>query len=274
MESWSSSNYHAGGGHSALSSMYGMAVDHVLEWEVVDGTGKLVRASPTENSDLYWALSGGGAGTYGIVVSVVVKLQPDIPIAGVQLQFDLDPDSPDAFYSAVSKYHELVPTITSGPYYGMGIAEITNTSFLLTPLTLPDVTEDDARQLLAPLVDQLNDDGLEFNLTITESPNWLEYWQTLIKPNPTQLVQNAQYGGWMVPRTIIDEQSEDLQSAIQDITDAGCVFVSLALDVSDPDTQKNVSIADTQKNGTVGPQTRNSVLPAWREAALYVILST
>lgn len=244
-----------GGGHSALSSMYGMAADHVLEWKVVDGTGNLITASQTQNNDLYWALSGGGPGTYSIVVSVVVKLQPDTSMTGVQLQFDLDPERPDVFHSAVSKYHELVPTITSGPYYGMGIAEITNSSFFLTPLTLPNVSDGDARQLLAPLVSQLNDDGVEFNLIISESPNWLEYWQTLIKPNPTQLVQNAQYGGWMIPRTVIDEQSADLQSAIQEVTDVGCVFVSLALNVSNPDAQ-------------------NSVLPAWREAALNVILST
>lgn len=44
--------------HSALSSKFGMAADQTLEWEVVMGTGEFVKASPTENEDLYWALSG------------------------------------------------------------------------------------------------------------------------------------------------------------------------------------------------------------------------
>jgi len=50
--------YTQGGGHSALASKYGLAADQTLEWEVVTGTGEFVKASITENEDLYWALSG------------------------------------------------------------------------------------------------------------------------------------------------------------------------------------------------------------------------
>lgn len=32
--------YSQGGGHSALSSKYGLGADPVLEWEVIDGTGR------------------------------------------------------------------------------------------------------------------------------------------------------------------------------------------------------------------------------------------
>lgn len=48
--------YTQGGGHSAFSSMYGLAADQVLEWEVVDGRGRLLKANPSVNPDLYWAL--------------------------------------------------------------------------------------------------------------------------------------------------------------------------------------------------------------------------
>src|ERR1700712_2958713 len=61
-----------GGGHSALSSTHGLGADQVLEWELVTANGTHLIASPTQNSDLYWALSGGGPGTYGVVVSVTV----------------------------------------------------------------------------------------------------------------------------------------------------------------------------------------------------------
>lgn len=52
--------YILGGGHSPLSSLYGMAADHLLAIEVVTADGKLVNASSSENADLFWALSGGG----------------------------------------------------------------------------------------------------------------------------------------------------------------------------------------------------------------------
>jgi hypothetical protein len=233
-----------------------MAVDHVLEWEVVDGTGRLLQATPQKNQDLYWALSGGGGGTYGVVVSVVVKLHRDTAMTGVQLEFDLDPKHPEAFYGAVSKYHELVPSITAAK--GMGIASVSNSTFSLTPLTLPNTSSGDAKRLMAPLLRELDEKHVHYSLNITEHRNWLEYWRALIKPNPTQLVQNAQYGGWMVPRSVLGSNNKGLQKAIRDITDAGCVFVGLALDVS------------RSEQGAVS----NSVLPAWRDAAMNVILST
>jgi FAD/FMN-containing dehydrogenase len=51
--------YIQGGGHSVLSSLYGMAADQILEFEVITTEGKFVRASANTNADLFWALSGG-----------------------------------------------------------------------------------------------------------------------------------------------------------------------------------------------------------------------
>ena len=59
--------YTQGGGHSALSTQFGLGADQTLEFEVVTAAGKVVTASRSENSDLFWALSGGGAGNYGVV---------------------------------------------------------------------------------------------------------------------------------------------------------------------------------------------------------------
>lgn len=79
--------YTQGGGHSQLSSKYGLAADQALEWEVIDGRGRFLRASRTENTDLYWALSGGGGGTYGVVWSLTSKAHQDIPVSVVNLTF-------------------------------------------------------------------------------------------------------------------------------------------------------------------------------------------
>ncbi|TGJ87544.1 hypothetical protein E0Z10_g1203 [Xylaria hypoxylon] len=51
--------YTQGGGHSALSSKHGLAADQVLEWEVVDGRGRLLQANPSVNPDLYWGALRG-----------------------------------------------------------------------------------------------------------------------------------------------------------------------------------------------------------------------
>ncbi|EGX54370.1 hypothetical protein AOL_s00004g19 [Orbilia oligospora ATCC 24927] len=47
-----------GGGHSPLSSIYGLAVDQVLEMKVVLPSGEYITANDYQNQDIYWALGG------------------------------------------------------------------------------------------------------------------------------------------------------------------------------------------------------------------------
>ncbi|KAJ5506052.1 FAD linked oxidase N-terminal [Penicillium expansum] len=228
-----------GGGHSALSSRFGLAADQVLEWEVVDGMGRLLTASPTQNPDLYWALSGGGGGTFGVVYAVTVKTFPDFAVTGVVLQFENKDPSSNRFFEAVGHYHRHLPTYTSAG--GMAIAQITNTSFLLTPLTLPAYTAAATKKLLGPFLQDLHKLNITYTLNITESASYFQHYMKLIEPNPTQLRNNSK-----------------LTDAVQKLTADGVTFVGIGLNVS----------------SSVTGDIWNSVLPGWRTAAMTVILTT
>lgn len=64
-----------GGGFGWLTRKYGMTIDNLLSTELVTANGKHVRASDSENSDLFWALRGGG-GNFGVVTQFEFKLHP------------------------------------------------------------------------------------------------------------------------------------------------------------------------------------------------------
>jgi FAD/FMN-containing dehydrogenase len=53
--------------------------DHILSARVVDHKGRVLLANERSNPDLFFAIRGGGGGTYGIVVEAVMKLV-EVPV--------------------------------------------------------------------------------------------------------------------------------------------------------------------------------------------------
>ncbi|KAJ7118501.1 FAD-binding domain-containing protein [Mycena crocata] len=68
--------YVQGAGHSSLSPTFGLAADNALEFEIVVASGELLKVNNASHPDLFYALRGGGAGSWGVIVSATFRTFP------------------------------------------------------------------------------------------------------------------------------------------------------------------------------------------------------
>jgi len=75
-----------GGGIGWLMRKHGLACDNLLSADIVTTEGRMVRASPRENEDLFWGIRGGG-GNFGIATSFEFRLNAVGPVVLAGLLF-------------------------------------------------------------------------------------------------------------------------------------------------------------------------------------------
>ncbi|KAK8879018.1 FAD binding domain-containing protein [Apiospora arundinis] len=118
-----------GGGHSPIDSLYGLGADQPLSLQVVTADGRFVTADPETNSDLYYALQGGGPGAYGIVTSAVVKAYPSLDFNSVTVTFATpDNGTLDAFWRAFAAENQFGKRVTEKPHYGTGYSYVSGSN--------------------------------------------------------------------------------------------------------------------------------------------------
>ncbi|KAK1465116.1 long-chain-fatty-acid-CoA ligase [Colletotrichum melonis] len=249
--------YTQGGGHGPLSSQYGLGADQVLEWEVITPSGEHLVATPLQHSDLYWALSGGGPGTYAVVISLTVRAYPDGYIGGATLAFSTAGVAKDDFWNFFKSWQDLLPSLTTAG--GTAGYAVTKDAFFIAPITLPGSTKQQVSELISPLVDRLDQLDVQYTLEVTSEPTFLEHYSKHGGPLPRgPYTIHHLFGGRMIPRSNVEENSTALVGAFRNILEDTNAFLGfVALDVKPVPGRK--------------PVADNAVLPAWRDTLITVL---
>lgn len=97
-----------GGGHGVLSPVLGLGVDRALEFKIVTPDGVYRTANACQNEDLFFALRGGGGGTFGVVLAATILAAPAAPVQVALLTFAPAPSAaPTAALWALVTEHML-----------------------------------------------------------------------------------------------------------------------------------------------------------------------
>ncbi|KAI0805057.1 hypothetical protein GGR55DRAFT_690741 [Xylaria sp. FL0064] len=225
-----------GGGHGPLASKYGLSADQVLEWEVITGAGETVTATATQNTDLFWALRGGGGGTFGIVSSLTVKAFPDTPTSRVTMTILNNGSNSDNMYSAITTFiRDTLPGLVDAGAFVIWIAA--PFGFTISPAIAPGLALADLDGLFRPFIERLGDMGLEHQYSSTQYSAFLtsyEALQLILSWN----VSDYNIGSRLIPRDVAIQNTKALVEFIRHISSQtliGAVSYNLTRGVSSPD---------------------------------------
>lgn len=105
------------GGFGSFSKGFGTAAAGLLEAEVVTADGVVRIANPGTNPDLFWALKGGGGGTFGVVTRLTLRTH-ELPSVFGAVRAKITASSDAAYRRLVAKIVEFYRSSLFNPHWG------------------------------------------------------------------------------------------------------------------------------------------------------------
>jgi FAD/FMN-containing dehydrogenase len=106
-----------GGGFGSFSKGFGTGAANLLEAEVVTADGVVRTANPFKNPDLFWALKGGGGGTFGVATQLTLRTH-DLPAYFGKVQTTVSASSNSAYSALVTQLMSFYRTSLFNPHWG------------------------------------------------------------------------------------------------------------------------------------------------------------
>ncbi|KAJ5369416.1 hypothetical protein N7509_014028 [Penicillium cosmopolitanum] len=258
--------YIQGGGHSFLGWLHGMASDNVLEFQVVLADGSLVFANAYQNSDLFFALRGGGGGSFGVVVSATVKVYPDYPLIYATLNYTMDPGT--AFWDGVGAFQKHILRLNDhggSGYYGMvpinPVSSTQNVSAFMSAIAFVNQTDlTTVKELFSPLLSDLKQViGFEPSFGMVTYPSMSSMYSTVLAGSDTTGT-GMRLGSQLVSRDFIkSDNSTRLTRAMSSLNyDPGEAVAGIILTGGQVSKNRNIASA---------------LNPAWRDTMVHVIFT-
>ncbi len=182
------------GGFGSFSKHYGLAAGGLLEAEVVTADGKIRVANACTNPDLFWALKGGGGGSYGVVSKVTLRIH-DLPEFFGVASFTIKAASDDANRRLIREFVNFYQENLFNDHWGEQ-AHVNPDNSLVISMVSHGLDTGQAKKVWKPFLDWVARSpqaySLEDRLIIGSIPArrfwdlqwWKEHWPELPFPNP------------------------------------------------------------------------------------------
>lgn len=245
-----------GAGHSVLSPVYGLGIDRVVQFTIVTPDGILRAANACQNIDLFWALRGGGGGTFGVVLDATHRVEPVMPIAVADMRLPSNASQDTALeWLALQAKHAL----SFGRQGWGGHAAGTYLTHVNPVPEIANLSDGGAaaRNSVKVASDFVSSNGGTSVVEVV--PTWNDAWQNYIKPAARPVGSIQILGGRLWPQSMFETQEgvDTIMAYARNLSQLGASPASAYIPTDMP---------FLVEGSEVGYDTNTSTNPVWYSA--------
>jgi FAD/FMN-containing dehydrogenase len=187
------------GGFSTFSRQFGTAAGGLLEAEIVTADGAVRIANPCVNPDLFWALKGGGGGSWGVVTRLTLRTH-DLPTFFGAVFGTIKAQSDDAFRRLIDRFMAFYAENLFNPNWSEQVAFSPDNTFDIT-MVCQGLNTAEAEAAWRPFSEWVEESSQDFSLdtsygvvTIPARRYWDRSVNSSLVPDPRPGAPS--YRGW------------------------------------------------------------------------------
>lgn len=207
------------GGHSVLSNVYGLGIDRVLQYKLVTPEGHYRIANRCQNQALFWALRGGGGGTFGVVLESTHLVEPSLSLVVVDMSFKSNLTTLLDFYQILVE--EALPWANDG----WGGHLIGSSVVHVNPLLTVEEAKKSTKRAAAYVVAQGG------TVTYTQYDSFYPFFEKYIRGGAVTVGNVHLAGSRLIPTAVLDnpDGQQAILGFIKDfVSKGGSLYVPVA----------------------------------------------
>lgn len=154
------------GGFGSFSKRYGTAASSLLEAQIVTADGKLRTVNACNDPDLFWALKGGGGGSFGVITSLTLKtheLPEFLGYASITIKAASDED----FRRLLAEFVDFYASSLFNAHWGEHISAFPDNRLGIS-MASAGLNNEQARAVWQPFLSWLTQQGPRYSTTSPE----------------------------------------------------------------------------------------------------------
>ncbi len=152
-----------GGGFGSFSKGFGLAAASLIEAEIVTADGEIRIVNAAQHPDLFWALKGGGGGTFGIVTRLTLRTH-ELPATFGAVRLTVEANSDESFGRLLDNFLVFAGAALINPHWGEQV-RATPAKRLIVEMVFQGINAEQARGAWKPFLDLVAARGHEWKIT-------------------------------------------------------------------------------------------------------------